>query len=95
MGKEKGKGGPPKGQGRGPPKGGPGIHYMVVRKKQDGGPQFNRKQGQKPQNLSRIVGYLNGKPVRSTADGKAPAVVMDKHPPNNNRFIGKKNPMLK
>ena len=42
----------------------------------------------KNNNLSQIVGYLNGKPVRSTKDGAVPCVVMDKNP-------SKKRSMLK
>ena len=38
-------------------------------------------------NLSRIVGYLNGKPVRSTKDGAVPCVVMDKNPPKKKSML--------
>ena len=61
MGKEIGKGGPPKG---GPGKG-PGIHLMVVRKKQGGGP--GRGQGGGPgrgQNVNHVISNRKNPPMK-------------------------------
>ena len=107
MGKEKGKGGPPKGgPGRGPPKGGPGkgpgkgpgIHYMVVRKKPQGQIALAAPRYQPGKiDHSKIVGLISanrGQNVNHViSNRKNPPMKLNVVPPGG--YGAKKNPMLK